>query len=111
MIFKDPEEFEVGDFLMGYDNTQFRGMRNTYKLDNSNDFRVKHTTKASKGIGGIVLKGWDLELYDYDRDEDIKVFCISRDNNLDDLQALAEKIELIRQDAVMEKEKLVQKQL
>lgn len=57
LIFDNPEEFQIGDFLMAYDTTQYIGDKITFKIDNSDDFRVMITNKTTKKFCGIDFQG------------------------------------------------------
>jgi len=108
-LFNSPNEYEPGDFLMGYDNCCYRSDKLWYSIDNSDDFRVISASKDTQLIAGIQMNGWFLELYDYDKEEHITVFVLSKDNDDSKLENLAKIIEETRIKAVLSKDQFDKK--
>lgn len=101
-LFNKPKEFEIGEFLTGYDNCEYNptGMN----ITNSNDYQIVNAYDTHVTIEGLDLKGWLLRLYDFETESINDVFVLSKNNDKDILEKLAFLIENIRTDAIKSKD-------
>lgn len=108
IIFKDKQEYHVGEFLMGYDtctykNNPRRGDLGT-EIVNSEEYIVERVDFTMKSICGISVNGYKLMLKpinpEYFSDE---VFIITRDESQEKFEAIAKAIEELRVRALQAK--------
>ena len=99
-IYGSSLEYEVGEFLTGYSAAEYQCRGKSFKIGNSYEYKILEANFCTKFIDYIECKGWELTLYDFQNEEDIEVFILSRDNSDDIFEALGVLLELKRIDAI-----------
>ena len=99
-IYNTSLEYEVGEFLTGYSSAEYQQGFKTYKIGNSYEYKISHARCCTKTIEYISCEGWELILYDFQNEEEIPVFILSRNNSIDVFEALGTLLELKRIDAI-----------
>lgn len=105
VIYENPSEYEVGDFLTGYSATEYQQGYNIHKIGNSYEYKILKATPRVKIIEHIQCDGWDLELFDFQNQEIFSIFILSRNNSDDVFETLGVLLELQRIDAINANEK------
>jgi exodeoxyribonuclease-5 len=109
MLFNNTAEYNIGDILMAYDSCEvdardpsdFRTNKSfKHKLYNSNDYIVRSISEEAKFIHGILVKGFELELYDVYEYMSVSVFVLSKDNDPKVFEHLAASLEELRINAI-----------
>lgn len=105
VIFNNPSEYEIGDFLTGYSASEYQNGKHFYKIGNSYEYKILKAFPRTKIIEHIQCDGWDLELFDFQNQEIFTIFILSRNNPDDVFETLGVLLELQRIDAINANEK------
>lgn len=94
-LYKDDEEYHVGEVLTGYDSCAIDNLF----IDNSRDYIITKVTKSIILINAISFNAYLLNLKSNSDQNEMCVNILSRNNDLSKLNILAEYLENKRQDA------------
>lgn len=108
-LFKDDKEYHPLEFLTGYENLEFNGM----KFYNSMDYIVTDEPKKTDVYIPEFMKlpGYELSLYDATVDAISPIFILSKEISSDYFHALAAKIEDIRLAALEQRNRMASSKL
>jgi muramidase (phage lysozyme)/soluble cytochrome b562 len=95
------KEYEVGDIIMGYGNWKTDYNTKQPILSNGGDYRVISSEVGSQNIAGKIINGFNIELQNIlDKDQkSFSAFVISKNTPKEDLFAIGQEYEKIRQQA------------
>ena len=106
-LFEEAEEYQIGEFLTGYDTTvnKVHPLEFGFDIINSEDYIIKDLQPSGKFIGDNYFSGYILSLKEAYSDKEGDVFIISKKEPQCKFDDLAKEIENIRISAISIKDK------